>query len=309
MTSDSRIKVIVNPAAGNGCPPRKWHRIDKLLATNLGKTSIEFTTQPGDATEFARAALKQGFNSIVAMGGDGTINEVVNGFFEDGCVINPAACLGIIPTGTGSDLKRTLELPADIGAAVQRIAAGASRRCDAGILTCQTLDNQPTQRYFINIADAGFGGALTDRLAYSKMVPGHFFTYLGGLLKTLLRYQNQPMKVEIDGALVTDQILNSVVVANGQFFGGGMRIAPEARMDDGLFDVIVIGDISRWEVIANIPKLYSGKLADHPKVRTFRAKNVRLSTNEEILIDADGELPGKLPATFEILPGKLNIII
>lgn len=182
------------------------------------------------------------------------------------------------------------------------------KKCDLGLLHCQGLNENPVSRYFINIADAGFGGCLTGLVNKSTKAFGPFFSYLLALLRTLATYENKRIQIQVEGAYDKEQIVNSVVVANGQFFGGGMWVAPKAQIDDGLFDVIIIGDTTRREILTNIHKIYNGTLAQHPKVKCLRGKKVKLTSNSQILIEADGEQPGKLPATFENLPGVLNII-
>ncbi len=303
-----KIKLIVNPAAGSQTVSKKWPTLNQTLRIILGEVAADFSRGMGDATQSARRAILDGYETIVAVGGDGTINEVVNGFFENGRLLNPAARLGILSMGTGDDLVRSLATPKKLEDAAGRIRGQRVRKCDLGRLTCQGHDGRPVTRYFINIADAGFGAMVAETVSRSTKALGPFFSYLTGLVRTMAVYKNQPMQIQVDETYLAEAPVSCVVVANGQFFGSGMWIAPEARFDDGLFDVVIIGDMTRREIVTNIHKIYNGKLANHPKVTCLRGKQIKLNSPSEVWIEADGEQTGKLPATFEILPSVLNII-
>ncbi|MFQ5864458.1 MAG: diacylglycerol/lipid kinase family protein [bacterium] len=303
-----KIKLVVNPVAGNYTVAKNWSDLCKTLKNVLGDFSAEFTKDILDATTITRRALLEGYETIVALGGDGTINEVVNGFFKNDKLINPQASFGVIAMGTGGDWVKSFETPANLDHAASLILDHRITKCDVGLLKCQGLDGYPVSRYFMNVADAGFGGTSAQLVNKSTKALGPFFAYLTGLLRTLAVYKNKPIQIEIDDSYAQDQIANSVVIANGQFFGGGMWIAPQAKIDDGLFEVVIIGDVSKTEVLANIYRLYNGTLAKHPKVQSLQGKKVTLNSDSEVLIEADGEQPGKLPATFEILSRVLNCI-
>jgi YegS/Rv2252/BmrU family lipid kinase len=303
-----KFKVIANPTAGSSTVSKNWTKVESKLTSTLGDLSIEFTQAQEDATRLTNRAIQDGFETIITVGGDGTINEVVNGFFENGHMLNLDAKLGFIPMGTGADWVRSIGVPNRLDAAAELILRGQVRKCDVGILRCGAFDGTPRARYFMNIADAGFGGQLAGRVNQSTKLFGSSVSYLLGLLKTLAIYRNRRVRIHVDADFSEDRIVNSVIVANGQYFGGGMWIAPNARTNDGLFDLVIIGDISRREAIANINRLYKGTLAQHPKVTTLTGRKVRLEAESEVLIEADGDVPGKLPATFAVLPGALQII-
>ncbi|MFQ5602666.1 MAG: diacylglycerol/lipid kinase family protein [bacterium] len=306
----NKINLIGNPTAGNHKLTKNWSDIEQQLDKLLIDSAMHLTTCRGDATVLTRRALHDGYDTIVVLGGDGTINEVVNGFFENGRQINSDACLGIISTGSGGDWIKTLNIPDNIEEAAACIVEHKLRRCDVGWLECQNAQGQTQSSYFINIADAGFGGTLATLANQSTKALGPFFAYLTGLLRTLAFYQNQRVRIQVDDTFEEELTVNSVVVANGQFFGGGMWIAPEAQIDDGLFEIAIVGDVNRAEVLANIYRIYNGTLAQHPKARYLKGKKITLQPAEEsaILIEADGEQPGQLPATFEIVPKAINII-
>lgn len=303
-----KIKLVINPVAGRGKTREKWPDYEKRFNKILGNFSWQFTEQRKHATKITRRALLEGFETIVAVGGDGTINEVVNGFFDNDKQINPEASLGVISMGTGGDWVRTLGVSNDIEKAAIKINKDETRKCDLGWLKCQSLEGKPVSRYFINSTDAGFGGTLIHQSNQSTKVFGAFWAYLIALLKTLMIHENACIEIKVDDSFSKELIVKSVVLANGQYFGGGMWIAPEAKPDDGMFEVVILGDLNRLETLANIHKLYKGTLSEHPKVETLQGKKVFLRSEAEVLIEADGELPGKLPASFEILPSVLNVI-
>jgi len=300
--------MILNPAAGNGRAGRNRQAIIGLAEEILGEVRFEMTTATGAATALTRKALGQGYDTIIAVGGDGTVNEVVNGFFDNRAPVNPAAKLAVIPLGTGGDFAKTMQAPESLRQSLLNIKTQREQSCDVGYLECQTCDGMATKRYFLNIADAGFGGTLVQRLNSSAKALGPFFTYLTALVRTLSFYRNPRITIQIDDGPPLEMDVISVVVANGQFFGGGMWVAPEADVQDGLFDIVIIGDLSKAEVLANIHKLYNGSLRHHPRVSCRRGKSVRLSATVDTLIDADGELAGKLPARFEVLPAAIRLL-
>ena len=305
---NQKIKLVVNPVAGNRKADTKWSEIEKRLTKVLGEFATEFTKQANHATTITRHAIQQGFETIIAVGGDGTINEVVNGFFENTKQINPEASLGIISMGTGGDLIRTLGIPKTVEDAAAKIKTHKTQKCDLGLMKCQGLNGKPVTRYFINVADAGFGGTLTNLSYKSTKVFGATAAYLIALLKTLFIHETTLVKIQVDDSFSSEQVVRSVVIANGQYFGGGMWIAPKARTDDRLFDIIILGELTRGEVLANIHKLYNGTMAEHEKVQTLQGRKVSLNSESEVLIETDGELPGKLPASFEMVPSVLNVI-
>lgn len=303
-----RVRVIVNPYAGNRRAGKHWPQVELRLREFFPDMQAHLTTRPQEATEVARQSLAEGFDLILAMGGDGTVNEVINGFFDGDRAVAPQAMLGFIPIGTGTDFVRSLGLPHDPLAAVERISSGVPRAADVGRLRCVGRDGQPVMRYFLNIADLGFGGALVDRVNGTTKMLGGFLAFLSGLLYTLTFYENVPVRVRIDDIVDEEMVVNSINIANGQYFGGGMWVAPQAKIDDGMFEIVIVGDVSRPEVLKNIPRLYRGTLAEYPKVKVFHGRRVEVTSAKEVLLDADGEAPGKLPAVFEMVPGAVKLL-
>jgi len=303
-----RIAVVVNPRSGNGRTGKRWPTMGASLREAVGAYTLMLTESPGHATTLVRQALREGHDRIISVGGDGTHNEVVNGFFEDETLINPEASLAIVPAGTGSDLARTLRLPWGVDA-LPYVVDGMYTRADIGRVRYTTSEGDQAVRYFINIADFGAGGEVVKRVNSTSKFFGGFLSFLWGVISTLVSYENPEIQLEIDGVELEGRI-NNVIVANGQYYGGGMHVAPHARLDSRAFDVYVIGDVGKTEAVINLPKLYRGRLLRKPdKVRYFRASRILADSSQEVLLNLDGEQPGKLPIAIQLLPSVLNVVV
>jgi len=297
--------VIVNPASADGRTGRQWSRNETLLRNLLPPFEVWPTTHPGHARELSEKAVQSGYTTIAVHGGDGTFNEVVNGILNPS---SPPIPLALLPSGTGADLVRTLGISHSLPEAARQAVGGSAQPIDIGQVQFTDMEGRPVQRYFVNVTDGGFGGDLVRYVnSHSKRLGGKL-SFLKGVLVTLFQYQNKRVHISIDEKEDFEIRASSVVIANGQYFGGGMWVAPEARLEDGYFNLVVIGDVSKMEVLTNITRLYRGTIAEHPKVETFQARSIELTSEEEVLIDLDGELVGRLPARFQILPKKLPII-
>ena len=297
--------VIVNPASGNGKTGRRWPGLDARMRAEGGEFDVEFTREPGHARLLAGQAAASGARTIIVVGGDGTLNEVVNGLIAGDAPAGDVA-LGILPVGTGSDFARAMGTPRDpLAAAVHLMRDARPQPLDVGRIDC-VLGGQPATRYFANVAGLGFDGEVADRVNRSGKSSGTL-TYQLALLQNLGAYKNKHVRITIDGE-ARDGVMNSVILANARYFGGGMFIAPNARWDDGRFDVILLGDFGKLEVVANLPRLYRGTHLTHPKVTELRAIEVKVEAQERAFIQAEGELAGEAPATFRILPGMLKIL-
>ena len=268
-----------------------------------------FTTRPLEATELAQKAVRESRAVVVAVGGDGTLNEVVNGFFHNGAPIPTTSKLAMVPLGTGGDFRRTLRIPIDPRQAVDVLRGGMARRLDAGCVTFQTADGATGVRHFINIADAGFPGDVVYRVNRGSKRLGSLTYTVGGAL-SMLTYSNKPMTVVIDGETHQLAKAQQVVVANCQFYGGGMQIAPSASPTDGVFDVIMIKNAGRLETIRGMNDIRNGKHLDqaNPKMELLYGKRISITSTARVRIDLDGEDPGFLPALFEIQPGAIEFI-
>lgn len=298
--------AILNPRAGNGQVARLWPSLLAELVQAGFSIRTLMTTGTGDATHQARYALSQGIQGLLVVGGDGTLSEVINGCFEKSKLLNPDTHIALLPSGTGSDFIKTAGIPKATRDALACFQMGHTQMIDVGMITL----NPDKIRYFINIADVGIGGAVVDRVNHTSKVLGGFGSFLWGTLATFWDYQNQRTRIVLDHDIELQLRTSNVIVANGQYFGGGMRILPAACLDDGQFDVLVVGDMSRAEAYQNIWHVYTGSHLKHPKIKHFQARHVQIeSLASPQLLDVDGEQWGETPATFEVLSSALRLVV
>jgi len=304
----AEVLFIVNPTSGGGKSGREWAAITGWLPSTGLKYDAVLTTRPLEATAIAERAVRESRPVIVAVGGDGTLNEVVNGFFHNGAPLPTTSRLAMLPLGTGGDFRRTLKIPLDPRAALQVLQTGIPRRLDAGCVSYQAPDGSTGVRHFINIADAGLGGEVVYRVNNSKKRLGSV-TFMAASFMALMSWKNKPMNVVVDG-VTHDLRAMQVVIANCQYYGGGMRMAPTASPTDGVFDVVLIGDAGKIETIRGMGTIRSGAHLDehNPKMHLMYGKRIAVSSTEKVRIDVDGEDPGFLPAFFEIQPGAIEFI-
>ncbi len=303
--------VVVNPASANGRTGKRWPELAARLRARVDAFDVLFTEAPQQATSLTRAALEGGARRVVSVGGDGTHNEVVNGFFRAGEAIAPEATLSIVPTGTGGDLRRTLGLPNDALEAIDLVGQRPVT-CDLGRLTYTAGDGSTAERLFVNIASFGVSGLVDKLVNTSSKALGGKASFLIGVGRAAIRYKNQRVRLTLDAGEPFERTLYNGVVANARFFGGGMKVAPDADPTDGLFDVVVMGDLGTLDLARGLPKLYAGDHLGLPKIELHRARRVYaepVDPEDEVLIDMDGEQPGRLPATFDLLPGALRLCV
>ena len=302
--------VIVNPQSGGGRTRRAWPRLEAAIRDALGDFRPVFTERSGHAIELTRAALREGADLVIAMGGDGTINEVVNGFFdEQGAPIRPSAAFGLLPAGTGGDFVKTAGTPATLIEAARHIASARPRAIDVGRLTYLSHDAVRSTRMFINIASFGIGGLIDRYVESSKSLGGKAGFFVASVRATLV-YHNTPVRITVDDQPPEVRTIYSVAVAKGRFFGGGMMIAPPAELDSGRFEVVTIGDVGLTTMLRYSPRIYAGTHLTLPFIQhqTARKLYAESTTGEEVLLDVDGEPLGRLPATFEILPRAIQVM-
>lgn len=299
--------AIINPASADNTTGKKWLEIAELFKKTDIKIKEVFTTKPSDATTLTKEHLKDGYNLIISVGGDGTLNEVVNGFFEYAYPINENASLGIICQGTGGDFIKTVGIPKNEKLAVQCIKQNNIKKIDVGCARLWKNDKEII-RYFINIADVGIGGEVVKRVNNSPKRFGGFISFLHATLVTFWTYKNQRAKIIIDDEIEKEVVLNSLIIANGQYFGGGMRIVPHANLSDGVFDVLIMGDLTKKELYLNIAHVYKGTHLKQPKIEVLQAKSIKVFSQTPLLLDIDGEDAGYTPAEFNILPKMINVI-
>ena len=289
--------VIVNPAAGNGRAARAlpWLR-ERLEARNDAR--IEVTRGPRHAERLAADAEAAGHDRVIAVGGDGTVQEVVNGLLDG----RSSATLGVVPLGRGNDFGRSLGLPGELGAA-WRVAIGrGTRRIDAARATNGAGDS----RWFASAGGIGFDAQVAAAMVRRRGWQAGRAGYLLTALDELRRFGNRRVQLALDGVGQESDVL-LVAMANGPYYGGGMRIAPDARPDDGVLDVCVVGDISRLTALAELPNLYRGTHVRHPQVRMATAARIRAEGDGAALVHLDGEPFGALPLDVELVPGRLSV--
>ena len=306
--------VVVNPRSGGGRTRRDWRAIERKLGAAFPQMEVVMTRKRGDATARVREALLEGHSEIVAVGGDGTINEAVNAFFDANGPIAPDAVFGFVTSGTGGDFRKTFGVAPGYEGAIARLKSAAPRAIDVGRLSCLTRRGEPVVRHFVNIGSFGMSGLIVDSVNRARIAKlfGGSFAFAFHSLVGLLRYGERTVRIRVDGALDEIANISTVVVANGQYFGGGMKVAPHARPDDGLFDVIVMGGTPRHRAAAGMKQIYTGEHLGNPAVRALRGQKivavpVAETRGRPVLIEVDGESAGRLPATFEILPRALNL--
>ncbi len=300
----TRTLLVVNPRSANGTTARAWPALLARARALLGQAEAVCTEGPLHAAELTRRGLLEGFDRIVAVGGDGTNHEVVNGFFENGRAVRPGASFACIPRGTGCDFLKTFGLSRDPEALLARMARTTPRPIDVGWMRF-TGPRGPEERAFLNIADFGIGGRTVARVNRTTKSMGGLVSFLFGTLGTFASWRGERVRVRIDDGPWEERAITGVNVANGQYFGGGMRIAPEARVDDGLLDVVIVDDMPKLTLLRGMPALYRGRHLGRSRVTFVRARRVEAEADDEVLIDADGEQPGRLPAAFRVLPGAL----
>ncbi|MFN8210191.1 MAG: diacylglycerol kinase family protein [Bacteroidales bacterium] len=299
--------VIVNPNAGNRKGQKDWMRISDLFSKEKVEIEAAFTARKGHAVELSKDAIRNGYRKILVVGGDGTLNEVVNGIFTQDTCATTDMTVGLIPVGTGNDWGKMFAIPLVYEGAVKVIKEEKKMLHDVGIVSFHEGDSKHS-RYFINIAGLGFEALVVKKTNYQKdRGRSSKAIYLYNLLTSLISFKKTMADITVDGTTVNAKVF-TVNVGNGRYCGGGMRQTPEAVPDDGLLDLTIIREMGRFEIIKNLKLLYDGTILGHPKVDGYRTKNIKISTDSILYCEADGELLGHTPAEFSIVPGSINIV-
>lgn len=302
----------MNPASGNGATGLHWSGLAARLRAEGIQFEAQFTEAPGHAAELAREAAQQGYARVICAGGDGTLNEVLNGLMQVEAERRPA--LGLIPSGTGTDFARGLGWPRTLDGVIEAIARGVERRIDVGVVTCRR-SGQSLTRYFINVAGAGFDGDVSD-VVNREGKRGGSLAYFLTVFRVLAGYENKHALVTLTAPDASTRILegryNLIAMGNGQYFGGGMRISPNGDVSDGCLEAIVIEAMNRAEFALNFPKVYRGAHLSHPKVHAYRVTAAHielLGDGQRMFVEAEGELFGEVPAGFRVLPSALQLVV
>lgn len=298
--------VIVNPASAGGSTAAFWPQASSALRNAGIRFDHAFTAHRGHAVELATTAGRSEYQVLLYVGGDGTANEVANGLLQIPAARRPA--LAALPRGSGGDFPKALGLRRGVEAAIDRLRRGRRTRIDVAHSRFLGFDQQPTERAFINVADAGLGGHVTERVNKSHKPLGGTIAFLEAIVSSFWAYENIPMTIKIDGATVHTGPVATAVVANGSYFGGGVKIAPAATPDDGLLDIVVVGDINKLDLITQLPRIYRGTHVRHPKVSTYRGREIVVDAAKPLPLDLDGEFPGFGPFHVRLEPAALEVI-
>jgi YegS/Rv2252/BmrU family lipid kinase len=291
---------LVNPASDNGRTGRRWPELAHRAALLGLEGETVFSERPGHLIELAGAAVDGGARLVVAVGGDGTVNEVING------VAQRDVDLGTIPLGTGMDFGRTYGLATRFEDAVRVILAANTRTIDAGRVSYRTWAGAEATRWFGNVGTVGMSGAVAQRVNGMSKALGGRLTFFYGLTRVFLSWKNTEVTVSLDDG-ERRGLMHDVIVANGRWHGGGMMLAPAAEPDDGVFDVVLIGDVSKLDFLTTAPKIYKGRHVTHPKVEVLRSARVTVDAARHLPIEVEGEQVGTTPAQFEVVPGALRV--
>lgn len=306
MKNDLPI-LIVNPQSAAGLTQEEWASQANVIRRNLGPFECEFTKKIWDAAAIAEEQAKSGRKLIVAVGGDGTISEVANGILRAGS----EAELGILPRGTGGDFRRTLDIPLQIGKAAAKLKNGTMHKMDVGRVVYTDHEGNEASRFFANAASFGMSGEVAGRVNRAAMKwLGGKVAFASATLRTSLSFDSPEVTIQLNGQDAQRLKISIVCIANGRYFGGGMKIAPEARLNDGRFDVITVADLSLAELLTKSYRIYTGSHLNLKEVGHAHATKIQaypVNKSQEVLMEVDGETPGRLPATFEILPQALRI--
>ena len=304
--SGPKPHLVVNPTSACGRTGRQLDRIARAVRAELGEFDCSLTCAPGDGVRLAREAVSAGSRLVVAVGGDGTASEVVEGLAS--CAERDVL-FGFIPSGTGGDLRRTLGYSLDPAQAARVLAHGRETVCDLGRVEFVGRDGTPRSRHFVNVSGCGISGRAVQEVERLGKAVGGRIAYLLGAAKALVGWRDQPVRWRVDGGAWHDEAITCLSVCNGRFFGGGMMVAPDARMDDGLFDVTVWKGFGFKDLVQKRPMLYDGRHVHLPNTERCRARTVEVEQagSAPVLLELDGEQPGTLPARFTIVPGALRL--
>jgi len=306
--------IIVNPRSAAGRTARLWSQRESVLKRVFPEIRVEQTSCVGDAANLTRGLLTDGCDLIITVGGDGTLNEVANGFFSYGRNLFPDATLALLPSGTGSDYARSLGLPDDFEEAASAIQTRPIQLVDVGRLLMSegepSLAGDPfhggTERYFLNEAGVGMSSKVVERTNRCNKIFGGKPTFLWQTLRTLMTWRNIPIQIKADEKATQEYRINSLFVANGKYSGGGMSLAPHASIQNGRLAITIFADLPRLEAVRRLGEAYQGCKIDHPEIHYTEVNHFEITT-PGLTVETDGEIAGPTPARFEIIPASLRV--
>ncbi|NLI93944.1 MAG: diacylglycerol kinase family lipid kinase [Peptococcaceae bacterium] len=308
MSLKEKWYAIVNPGSAKGKTKDRWPGFYSQMKQAGVDLDYAYTTGQGDGKNLAKAALDSGYRRIIAVGGDGTVNEVVNGLIFDDKPLFPDIHLAVFEHGTGSDFIRTLNPHADLKSFIDSLHAGHHRLIDIGKVVFLNSQKMQETRYFLNASNLGIGAEVVQRVNQGGKKWGSKLAYLAETLLTILHFQNIAVSMQLDQTQ-RKGVFCGLMVCNGQFIGGGMQIAPHALLEDGFLDVIAIKDITKLKLFTSFPLIYKGKHIDLPEIEIYRCRSIIMQTPDTAIIEVDGEIIGTSPKEFSILPQCLKIRI
>jgi YegS/Rv2252/BmrU family lipid kinase len=303
---ESCVKVIVNPMAGGRSAGKEWQRISRQLQKSGVSFDYEFTKGTGDAIEIAKRAADGGYQRLIAVGGDGTVNEVANGILRSTKSIS--TILGIVSAGTAHAFTLSLGIDKDPVNACSFLSGQGSASVDVGVVQCCS-QGQNIKRFFVNEASVGFTAEVVDAW---KSLPNRFGNSVNLVLravsgyKSLVAHRNKMVRLRVGNEIESIYIC-AVVVANGQYMANRMQIAPQASIDDGLLDAVIVGNLARFEMLKVRPTLYNGSHIRHAMIREKKTTTITIESDEQLLVEVDGELLGESPASFWVIPSALTV--
>jgi len=307
MGANDRWFAVVNPKSANGRTEKNWpDHCEKIKQAGV-LLDYEYTLYPGHGTELTRLALSRGYNKIIAVGGDGTVNEAVNGLIANDKLVSDDIELAVFGLGTGSDFIRSLKVKNNLESFINSLRNNSNHNIDVGKVTYISIGGKPESRYFINASNMGIGAEVVNQANLHSKVLRSRLTYLIRTIIAVFRYKNIQVSIQTDKEKTIEGKYCGLIVCNGQYIGGGMRIAPQAEIDDGFFDLVVIKDISIFRLLSCIHLIYRGKHIYLPEVEVYRCRSIKTDIADEALLETDGEIPGVSPVEYNIIPQCLTL--
>jgi diacylglycerol kinase (ATP) len=297
------LAFLVNPASANGSTGARWPEIARRAAAAGLEGEALISTRPGEIADLAERAVAGGTRRLVAVGGDGTVCEAINGLMRGP---HDDVELAVIARGTGKDFMHSHGIPTRLDAALDTARGGEVRRVDVGRARYTAWDGSAAESYFGNFGGAGISGAIARRANETSKALGGRVSFIWATLAVFSRWTSEKLVIVTDGERREGRFFE-VLAMIGEFTAGGMRMAPAAAVDDALFDVVLIGDVSKADFVRTFPKVYRGRHLGHPKIELLRATSVTVEADRPLPVALDGEQPGTTPVTFEVVPGAIRL--
>jgi diacylglycerol kinase (ATP) len=298
------LVFLVNPASANGSTGRRWPSLHAEARAAGLEGQVRLSERPGHLEDLAEESARDGARTLVVVGGDGSVHEVVNGLVRSGRAADVA--LAVIPRGTGKDFARSVGIPQSTSAALAAARAGRLREVDVGLARFTAPDGSRAEAYFANFAGAGISGAIARRANASSKAMGGRISFVVATITVFARWRAVAMTAALEAERRSGPMFE-VLVMNGAYTAGGMWAAPDARPDDGLLDVVLIGDVTKADFVRTFPKIYRGRHLSHPKIELLRGAAVAVESRHPLPVVLDGEQPGTTPAEFTLLPRTLRV--